>query len=94
MARAFGVDPKAVHSPSFLLMHDYGGMIHIDCYRLQNAGWDALVEAGLWEAMEGAGVKAVEWPPPDVKRRIRKAFRVRLRFAEGNHRIIELPEIA
>lgn len=94
MARAFGLDPQAVHSPSFLLMHDYGGMVHIDCYRLQEVGGDALVEAGLWEALEGESVKAVEWPPPELRRRFRKALRVRLRFAEGNRRIIELPEMS
>lgn len=93
MAQALGIDRKTVHSPSFLLMHDYGGMVHIDCYRLQGAPAEALLEAGLLEALEGEAVKAVEWPPPALKRRFQRAYRVRIRFAEGDRRIIELPEI-
>ena len=37
MALGLGADPEEVRSPSFLLMHDYGGLLHIDCYRLQKA---------------------------------------------------------
>ncbi len=93
MARALGLDVGAVHSPSFLLMHDYGGLVHIDGYRLRDAGPEALLEAGLWEALEGDGIKAVEWPPSVVKRRFRGAYRVWIRFAHGERRIVELPAL-
>ncbi len=92
MAQAFGVDRRTVHSPSFLLMHDYGGLVHIDCYRLRRAEPETLMETGLWEALEGERIKAVEWPPAAVKRRFRKAWKVRIRFADAGGRTIELPD--
>lgn len=91
MAAVLASGGQAVLSPSFLLLHDYGGLLHIDCYRLQEAGNEALWEAGLWEALEGEGVKAVEWPPPSLLRAFPGAHRVRFRFAGGNRRAIDLP---
>jgi tRNA threonylcarbamoyladenosine biosynthesis protein TsaE len=51
-----------VSSPSFALIHEYGGgrlpLYHADLYRLEGAG---AVELGLGEYLEGAGLTAVEW---------------------------------
>jgi len=95
MAGAFGLDAAAVHSPSFLLMHQYGQgrMVHIDCYRLLDASEGELMEMGMWEALEEPGIKVIEWPPLALRRRRRKAFWVRFKFGEKNHRVIDLPDL-
>jgi tRNA threonylcarbamoyladenosine biosynthesis protein TsaE len=60
-----------VRSPTFMLIHQYGGplpLYHVDLYRIGPADVDAL---GLEEILEGEGVAAIEWPeaagalPPD-----------------------------
>ena len=53
--------PEEVSSPTFTLIHEYGGgrVYHVDLYRLDR------VEPELWESLEehlyGDGVTAVEW---------------------------------
>ncbi|RMH18728.1 MAG: tRNA (adenosine(37)-N6)-threonylcarbamoyltransferase complex ATPase subunit type 1 TsaE, partial [Acidobacteria bacterium] len=63
MARALGVDPREVQSPSYTLIHEHRGtagrLVHVDLYRLEEA---AEIEAlGLEELFAGPGIKAVEW---------------------------------
>lgn len=61
-AAAIGVDPEAVSSPTFTLLHEYrGGRIpvyHADLYRLGPGGAEDL---GLDEVTRD-GVLIVEWP--------------------------------
>jgi tRNA threonylcarbamoyladenosine biosynthesis protein TsaE len=88
MALGLGADPEEVHSPSFLLLHDYGGLLHIDCYRLQKADEAALREAGILEALEGPEIKAVEWAPAVLKKMHPRSSRVRIDFvSDGSRRI-------
>lgn len=62
LARGLGIDPARVHSPSFVMVTEYGGgrlpLQHVDLYRL-----DAPVDDSglLREVMYGDGVAAVEW---------------------------------
>jgi tRNA threonylcarbamoyladenosine biosynthesis protein TsaE len=62
---AQGLDVPAeypVTSPTYALMHDFPGrltLIHVDLYRLHDAT-DAE-NIGLWEAMDGQAVVAIEW---------------------------------
>jgi tRNA threonylcarbamoyladenosine biosynthesis protein TsaE len=62
LAAGLGVDPDAVHSPSFIIATEYAGgrlpLHHVDLYRLEPPLGDALF---LREALYGAGVAAVEW---------------------------------
>ena len=64
LARALGVgDDQYVSSPSFALMHEYGGRVpvtHLDLYRLTDE--DEVEAAGLLEAFDHRGVVIVEWP--------------------------------
>ncbi len=68
LARGLGCDPAEVHSPTFTLIHEYGGMprggrtarlVHVDLYRIRSEdevpgiGWDAY--------MNSRDVVAVEW---------------------------------
>jgi tRNA threonylcarbamoyladenosine biosynthesis protein TsaE len=50
----------SVSSPTFTLMHDYEGVIHMDAYRLgSGAEWEA---AGLAEYLDGRNIILIEWP--------------------------------
>lgn len=61
-ATALGVT-EAVTSPTFNLVHTYGGaehtIHHVDLYRLERTG--ELEDLGLAELLDGGGVMLVEW---------------------------------
>lgn len=63
LAEGLGIDPDAVSSPTFTLIHEYQGgrlaLYHADLYRLERAATDDL---GLEELGLGDGVLAIEWP--------------------------------
>lgn len=62
VAEALGVDPGAVASPTFVLIHEYSGRIpvyHFDTYRLATA--DAFDDLGAAEYWDAGGVCLVEW---------------------------------
>jgi tRNA threonylcarbamoyladenosine biosynthesis protein TsaE len=52
-----------VTSPTFGLVHEYGGgrlpVLHLDFYRLESAG--ELIALGWDEILEGGGVVVAEW---------------------------------
>jgi tRNA threonylcarbamoyladenosine biosynthesis protein TsaE len=62
LAAGLGADADEVHSPSFVMMTEYGGgrlaLHHIDLYRLEHSQID---EIWLRDALYGKGVAAVEW---------------------------------
>ena len=63
LAVGLGIDPDAVSSPTFTLVHEYRGgrltLYHADLYRLDNATTEGL---GLEEERVAGGVLAIEWP--------------------------------
>jgi tRNA threonylcarbamoyladenosine biosynthesis protein TsaE len=62
LARGLGIDPDEVSSPTFTLIHEYGGrlrLFHADLYRLGPA---AAEDLGLDELGVEDGVLAIEWP--------------------------------
>ena len=63
LAAGLGIDPDAVSSPTFTLVHEYRGgrltLYHADLYRLDKA---AAADLGLEEMGVAGGVLAVEWP--------------------------------
>jgi tRNA threonylcarbamoyladenosine biosynthesis protein TsaE len=63
LASGLGIDPEQVSSPTFTLVHEYGGgrlrLYHADLYRLETAATEDL---GLEEPGVANGVVAIEWP--------------------------------
>ena len=63
LAVGLGIDPDAVSSPTFTLVHEYRGgrltLYHADLYRLDNATIEGL---GLEDERVARGVLAIEWP--------------------------------
>jgi tRNA threonylcarbamoyladenosine biosynthesis protein TsaE len=63
LARGLDVpEDFTVTSPTYALMHDYPGrlpLVHVDLYRIH--GESDAESIGLWEAMDGDIVTAVEW---------------------------------
>jgi len=63
LAAGLGIDPAAVTSPTFTLVHEYRGgrltLHHADLYRLEQAATEDL---GLEEMGVADGVLAIEWP--------------------------------
>ncbi|MDR3622012.1 MAG: tRNA (adenosine(37)-N6)-threonylcarbamoyltransferase complex ATPase subunit type 1 TsaE [Paludisphaera borealis] len=62
IAESLGVDPGAIASPTFVLIHEYEGRMpvyHFDVYRLtSSAEFEDLGPADYWKA---GGVCLVEW---------------------------------
>lgn len=62
VAAGLGVDPRAVTSPTFVLVQEYDGRLpayHFDVYRL--AGTAPFADLGAHEYLEGEGVCLIEW---------------------------------
>lgn len=63
MARAFGIDPSDVHSPTFSLINEYSGYLplyHMDFYRLEHER--EAIEIGVEDYFYRDGICVVEWP--------------------------------
>jgi tRNA threonylcarbamoyladenosine biosynthesis protein TsaE len=62
IAEAQGVDPGAISSPTFVLIHEYEGRIpiyHFDAYRLQTP--QAFEDLGVADYWNAGGLCLVEW---------------------------------
>jgi tRNA threonylcarbamoyladenosine biosynthesis protein TsaE len=62
IAEAQGVDPTAISSPTFVLIHEYEGRVpiyHFDAYRLPNP--QVFEDLGVADYWGGDGVCLVEW---------------------------------
>jgi tRNA threonylcarbamoyladenosine biosynthesis protein TsaE len=62
VAEAQGVDPGAISSPTFVLIHEYEGRLpvyHFDAYRLESP--QAFEDLGVGDYWDGGGVCLVEW---------------------------------
>ncbi len=62
IAEATGVDPSAISSPTFVLIHEYAGRLpvfHFDAYRLESP--QAFEDLGLADYWSAGGLCLVEW---------------------------------
>lgn len=95
LARALGIDPSMVSSPSFVIAQRYDGgprsLLHVDAYRVEGPASLAGIDLGEMAAEPGT-VMAIEWPRrlgplvPD------RAIEIRLRQADGSRRRIEIDD--
>lgn len=91
IARALGVPPEAVSSPTFALVHEYDGTLpiyHFDAYRIEHP--DELYELGYEEYFYGAGLCLIEWPARIEALLPDDAIRLRLSHRGSDRRLIEL----
>lgn len=61
MAAGLGLNAE-VSSPTFALVHEYGGnppLVHFDMYRI--GGWDDLYSTGFFDYLDQGAILAVEW---------------------------------
>jgi len=69
-----------IKSPSFLIIHNYGKMVHIDLYRIQSSTIEELEEMGIIEALNSKKIKVVEWPNNLVKKLYPEAKILKFKF--------------
>ena len=63
VAAGLGLDPKAVNSPTFVLMNHYAAKLplyHFDLYRLEKP--EELASVNFDEYLYGNGISLIEWP--------------------------------
>ncbi len=63
LAKALGIDPQKVSSPTFIIMNHYDGkkpLYHFDLYRLENP--EELKSVQFDEYFYGQGISVIEWP--------------------------------
>ncbi len=92
LAEGLHIDPQRVHSPTFVLIHEYDGgrlpLYHIDAYRVQRA--EELLEVGLTEYFEKFGVTVIEWGERVRVVAPERAIEVRFEILERDRRRIEI----
>jgi tRNA threonylcarbamoyladenosine biosynthesis protein TsaE len=97
IAEALGVDAAAIGSPTFVLIHEYEGPIHVyhfDAYRLPSPrAFEDLGVADYWNA---GGVCLVEWADRVLDLLPEGSWLIRIEPHASGRRLveIELPEPA
>lgn len=79
-----------VSSPTFALVHDYGGrppLIHFDMYRV--SGWEDLYSTGFFDYLDAGAILVVEWSENIVSALPDDAIRLRFTRIDENTRWIE-----
>jgi tRNA threonylcarbamoyladenosine biosynthesis protein TsaE len=91
IARARGIDPEAVTSPTFVLIQQYRGdvtLLHVDLYRLESGA--AIDDIGLDELAAADGtIVAIEWAER-LPRPVEGAITVTIEDAGGDTRRITI----
>lgn len=79
-----------VSSPTFALVHDYGGnppLVHFDMYRV--TGWEDLYSTGFFDYLDAGAILVVEWSENIVSALPEDAIRLHISRVDENTRLIE-----
>ncbi len=79
-----------VSSPTFALVHDYGGqppLVHFDMYRV--SGWEDLYATGFFDYMDMGAIIVVEWSENIEGALPEDAIRIRIKAVDDTTRMIE-----
>ena len=92
LARGLGAAVREVASPTFAILHEYGGaggeirLRHLDLYRLEDRAADLEI-LGLPESVAGAPV-VVEWPGAAIRKLLPPTIEIRIgTLPDGARRI-------
>ena len=92
VARGLGATVREVASPTFAILHEYGGaggeirLRHLDLYRLEDRAADLEI-LGLPESVAGAPV-VVEWPGAAIRKLLPPTIEIRMEtLPDGTRRI-------
>ncbi len=90
--RALGGKPRAVSSPTFVLLNVYAGgrltVYHLDAYRVRGA--DDFEAIGFIELLEQGGVVVVEWASRVASLLPERRYEVKIDSLDETHRRIEV----
>ena len=96
VARGLGAVVREVASPTFAILHEYGGadgairLRHLDLYRLKDRPADLEV-LGLSDSLAGAPV-VVEWPGEAIREVLPHTIEIRIETQPDGSRKIEVGE--
>lgn len=89
LAAGLGLDPSAVSSPTFTLVHEYPGgrlpLVHFDLYRLDSE--DELAGLGFDEYFDRPAIRAIEWGDKFPGVLPGGAWRIRISIEPGGRRV-------
>jgi tRNA threonylcarbamoyladenosine biosynthesis protein TsaE len=93
IARGFGAGIEEVCSPTFTLIHEYGGgrVYHVDLYRIENPR--QFLTLGLEELFERDAPVLIEWGERFAVSMPADRTEIRIRDLGGEAREIELSEV-
>ena len=90
IAAGRGLDRCEVSSPTFALVHDYGGtppLIHFDMFRVKT--WDDLYATGFFDYLDAGCILVVEWSENIEAALPEDAIRLHIQRVDEYTRIIE-----
>lgn len=79
-----------VSSPTFALVHDYGGqppLVHFDMFRV--SGWEDLYSTGYFDYLDAGAILVVEWSENIVSALPDDAIRLHISRVDDTTRLIE-----
>lgn len=90
VAAGLGLDPEAVTSPTFTIVHEHGdgALLHLDLYRIESgAEADRL---GLGDLLDGDAIALVEWPERGAGWLPDRTLWLRITHLGGDRRRVEV----
>lgn len=79
-----------VSSPTFALVHDYGGnppLVHFDMFRVN--GWEDLYSTGFFDYLDAGCILVVEWCENILSALPEDAIRLHISQVDDNTRLFE-----